>query len=80
MNSTTCQELEPIVGQVLATNIVTFTEDEFIEDGIGYIKSLHIIVECKGMIIIITRVLIDYNLTLNICLLTTINRVLTGPL
>lgn len=56
-NTTNPRELEQIVGQVPATNIITFTEDELIEDGTGHIKSLHITVECKGMIV--ARVLID---------------------
>lgn len=33
------QELEQIVGQILATNIITFIEDELIEDGAGHILS-----------------------------------------
>lgn len=53
-NDTNPQELEQIVGQVAATNII---EDELIEDGMGHSKSLHITMECKGMII--ARVLIN---------------------
>lgn len=43
--------------QVLATNIIRFIEDELIKDGMGHIKSIHITVELKGMIV--KRVLID---------------------
>lgn len=50
---------------VLATNITTFIEDELIEYGMGHIKSLYIIVECKDMIV--ARVLVDNSLALNIC-------------
>lgn len=39
--------LEQIMGQVLATNIITFIEDELIEDGTGHIKSIYITAECK---------------------------------
>lgn len=49
-NTTNPQELEQIVGQVLATNIITFTEDELIEDETGHTKSLHITVEYKSLI------------------------------
>lgn len=40
-NNTEPQELEQTVGQVLATNIITSTEDELIKDGTGHIKSAH---------------------------------------
>lgn len=35
----------------LETNIITFTEDELVEDGTGHIKYLHVIVESEGRII-----------------------------
>lgn len=49
--NTNSQELEHVVGQVLATNRITFIEDELIHDGTSYIRSLHIIVGCRGMIV-----------------------------
>lgn len=53
------------------TIIITFTEDELTEDRISHIKCLHIIVECKGMIV--PRVLVDNN-SLNVCPLITIDQ------
>lgn len=36
------QELDQIVEQVLATKIITFTEDELLEDGTKHIKIVQI--------------------------------------
>lgn len=49
------------MGQVTSTNMITFTKDELTPEGTG--KSLHIAVECPGMII--SRVLIDNGSALN---------------
>lgn len=54
------------------TNIITFIEDELIEDVIGHINSLHITVECKGMIT--ANVLIDNGSIFNVCTLIAIDR------
>lgn len=59
------------MGRVLATNVITFTKDELIEDGKSYIKSLHIIVECRGMIM--ARLLINNGSALNVCPLITLD-------
>lgn len=55
--NTNLQQLKHVIEQALATNIITFTEDASIEDEIGHIMSLLIIVKCKRMII--ARVLSD---------------------
>lgn len=64
------------MGQVLSTNIITSTKDELIEDGTGHTKSLHITLECKGMIV--ERVLIDNGSALNVCQLITIDKLSIG--
>lgn len=64
LSNTNSQELEQIVGQVLATTVIDFIEDELTEDGTGHIKSLDRTVQCKGMIV--ARVLIYNCLALNV--------------
>lgn len=51
--------------EVIRTNTITFTKDKVAFDGTRYVKSLHIFIECKGMII--TQVLIDNGFALNVC-------------
>lgn len=51
------KDLEQIVGQIAKTNTITFNETELIPEGARHVKSLHIVVECKD--VILSRVLID---------------------
>lgn len=60
------------MGQILATNITSFIEDELMEDGTGHINSLHITVVCTGLIV--ARILINNGSTLNVCPLVTLDR------
>lgn len=59
--------------QIFRTNRITFNKDEFMPEGIGHVKSLHIIVECRRMII--SRVLIDNGSTLDVCLAMTVSKI-----
>lgn len=59
-------------GQIVGTNTITFHEDEPTPEGIGLVKSLHIAVECKGMIV--SRVLIDNESPLNVCPVMALHR------
>lgn len=68
-SSITPESLENLVGQVLATNVITFTDDELPPEGSGHNRALHITVKCKDMIV--ARVLIDNGSALNVCLLIT---------
>lgn len=45
------KDLKQIMGQIIGTNIITFDEDELTPEGIGHVKSLHIVIDCRGMII-----------------------------
>lgn len=63
-------------GLFLATEIITFTEDELIEDGSGLIESLHITAECRGTIV--AKVLIDNGSALNVCPLVTLYLIVVG--
>lgn len=47
----TTKKLEEIVEQIVGTDRITFNEDELTLEGTWHIKSLHITVGCKGMII-----------------------------
>lgn len=58
------KDFEHIVGQITGMNTITFNEHELTPEGTGHIKSLHITVECKGMII--SLVLIDNGFALNV--------------
>lgn len=62
---TATKDLAHMVGQIAETKTITFNEDELTPNGTGHTKSLHIVVECKGMIIF--PVLIDIRFTLNVC-------------
>lgn len=52
----TKKDLQQIVGQITETNTITFNKDELTPKGTEHIKSLHVAVECRGMII---QVMID---------------------
>lgn len=60
---TEMKDLEQIVGQIVGTNTITFNKDELTLEGIGHIKSPHITVECKGMIISWVLIAVDDFLT-----------------
>ncbi|XP_027157560.1 uncharacterized protein LOC113759197, partial [Coffea eugenioides] len=54
-----------IVGSVLFTKQITFSDDELPAEGIGHNKALYIAVRCNGKIL--PKVLIDNGSALNIC-------------
>lgn len=45
------KDLEHMIRQIVRTNTITFSKDELVTKGTRHIKSLHIAVECKGVII-----------------------------
>lgn len=55
------------------TNIITFNEDELTQEGTRHIKSLHITLECWGMII--SRVIIANRSALNVFLAMTLSMI-----
>lgn len=61
------------MSQIVGTNTVTFNEDKLNAEGISNVKSLHIPVECKRMII--SRVLIDNGFALNVFPVMTLNSI-----
>lgn len=50
------KDLENIIRQISANNTITFLEEELTLEGTRHTKSLHIAVDCWGMVIV--RVLI----------------------
>ncbi|XP_071900974.1 uncharacterized protein [Coffea arabica] len=54
-----------IVGNVLSTKQITFSDDELPAEGIGHNKALYIAVRCNGKML--PKVLIDNGSALNIC-------------
>ncbi|XP_027077130.1 uncharacterized protein [Coffea arabica] len=54
-----------IVGNVLAANHITFSDDDLTAEGIGHNKALYISVRCNGKLL--PRVLVDNGSALNIC-------------
>jgi hypothetical protein len=60
----TPQKFGKLVGQVQASNFITFTDDEIDPAGVGHTKALHITVKCKGHIV--AKVLIDNGSALNV--------------
>lgn len=67
------KDLEQTMGQIVETNTITFNEDELTAEENGHVKSLHIAVGCRSMII--SRVLIDNEFALNVCLIVTLSRI-----
>lgn len=45
------KDIKQIVGQIVETNTITFNENELTLEGTRHVKSLHIAVEGKGMVI-----------------------------
>ena len=70
--SVTESSFEGMVSMVLATNQISFTDDELPPEGREHTLPIHIMVKCED--IIVSRVLIDNGLALNVCLMSTIER------
>ncbi|XP_065860901.1 uncharacterized protein [Euphorbia lathyris] len=66
------ENLNNIVGNVVASNYLTFTDDEIPMEGTGHTKALHISVKCKDHAV--ARVLIDNGSSLNIMPRSTLAR------
>ena len=67
---------EGMVSLVLATNQVSFSNDELPPEGRDHTLPMHIVVKCEDMIV--TRVLIDNGSTLNVCLMATLKALECG--
>lgn len=65
----TLENVHNFVGHVLATNAITFTDDELPPEGTGHNKALYFKVKCKDMIV--ARVLVENGSALHICPLIT---------
>nr|XP_027101483.1 uncharacterized protein LOC113722279 [Coffea arabica]XP_027108974.1 uncharacterized protein LOC113728811 [Coffea arabica] len=61
-----------IVGSVLFTKQITFSDDELPAEGIGHNKALYIAVRCNGKMLL--KVLIDNGSALNICPWSTLEK------
>ena len=68
--SATKSTFEGMVSTVLATNQISFTDDELPPEGKKHTLPMHIIVKCEDMIV--ARILIDNGSALNICLMSTL--------
>ena len=70
--SATESAFEGKVSTMLATNQIYFTDDELPLEGRDHTLPMHIIVKCEDMFVI--RVLIDKGSTLNVCPMSTLER------
>lgn len=61
-----------MVASVMSPGVISFSDEEIPEEGIGHTKALHIAVKTKGMIV--ARVLIDNGSALNVCPYSTLER------
>ncbi|XP_071914058.1 uncharacterized protein [Coffea arabica] len=61
-----------VVGNVLFTKQITFSDEELPAEGIGHNKALYIVVRCNGKIL--PKVLIDNGSALNICPWSTLKK------
>uniref|UniRef100_A0A2N9FEK4 G-patch domain-containing protein n=1 Tax=Fagus sylvatica TaxID=28930 RepID=A0A2N9FEK4_FAGSY len=68
---------ENMVTSILATNQLTFSDDELPSEGKGHIKALHISVKANDRIV--SKVLIDNGSALNVCPLTTLEKLDIDP-
>jgi hypothetical protein len=66
-----------MVTSILATNQLTFSDDELPSEGKGHIKALHIFVKANDRIV--SKVLIDNGSALNVCPLTTLEKLDIDP-
>jgi len=66
----TDSSFEGMVSLVLATNQVSFSDDEWPPEGKDHTLAMHIIVKCEDMIV--ARVLINNGSALNVCLMATL--------
>ena len=70
--SATESSFESIVSMVLATNQISFTDDELPLEGREHTLPMHIMVKCEDMII--SKVLINNGSALNVCPMSTTKR------
>ena len=68
---------ENMVTSILATNQLTISDDELPPEGRDHIKALHISVKANDRIV--SKVLIDNGLALNVCPLTTLEKLDIDP-
>lgn len=61
-----------LVGKVVASNTITFTDDELPPEGTGHNKALHMQVMIKDMVV--ARVLVDNGSAQHVCPLITIQK------
>ena len=59
-----------MVSLMLATNQISFSDDELPPKGKDHTLAIHIVVKCEDMIV--TRVLVDNGSTLNVCSMATL--------
>jgi len=64
------EKFEGIVGNVTASNYLTFTDEEMLAKGAGHNKALHISVKCMDHVL--ARVLVDNGSSLNVMPKTTL--------
>ena len=68
----TTPSFENMVTAVLATNQLTFSDDELPPKGRGHVKALHITVKTRERIV--AKVLIDNGSALNVCPMSTLDK------
>ena len=70
---TSPDKLHDMVGLILATNCISFTDDELPTAGTNHAQALHIAVKMLGLIV--GNVLIDNGSAINVCPLVTVSRI-----
>ena len=74
----TRESFENMVTSILVTNQLTFSDDELPPEGRGHIKALYISVKANDRIV--SKVLIDNGSALNVCPLSTLEKLDIDPL
>ncbi|XP_022735615.1 uncharacterized protein LOC111288969 [Durio zibethinus] len=58
------EKVDHMVGNIIASNFITFNDDEILPEGCGSVKALHVTVKCKSHIM--AKVLIDNGSSINV--------------
>ena len=68
----TPNNLQDMIGTIMEPNVITYSDEEIPEEGMGHTKALHIAVKVRATLV--ARVLVDNGSTLNICPHSTLKR------
>ncbi|XP_070010976.1 uncharacterized protein [Nicotiana sylvestris] len=75
-NKIAVNHLEKIAGKIFKANRITFSDDELPMEGTEHNRALYLTVKCEDSVV--SRVLVDNGSSVNICLLSTLQKLKIG--